>query len=155
MFDFIIKRFIKNSNNIQDVKIREAYGTFAGVFGIITNIILFLLKLVIGVASGSISIIADAMNNLADSGSSILTIVGFKLSSRPADEDHPYGHARMEYLTGLAISVLIIIIGFEFFTSSAKKIFSPEMPDFRIFTFVILAISIIGKLLQALFYRKI
>ncbi len=155
MFDFFIKRFIKNSNNIQDVKVRESYGTFAGIFGIITNFILFVLKLIIGIASGSISIIADAMNNLADSGSSILTIVGFKLSSKPADQDHPYGHARMEYLTGLGISVLIIIIGFEFLTSSAGKIFSPEIPDFRILTFVILGISIIGKLIQALFYRKI
>ncbi len=155
MFNFFIKRFIKNSDNIQDIKVREAYGTFSGVFGIVTNLILFILKLLIGLASGSISIIADAMNNLADSGSSILTIVGFKLSSKPADEDHPYGHARMEYLTGLGISVLIIIIGFEFLTSSAKKIFSPEIPDFRIITFVILGISIIGKILQALFYRKV
>lgn len=155
MFNFIIKRFIKNSDNMQDIKVRESYGTFAGIFGIITNFILFLLKLIIGLASGSISIIADAMNNLADSGSSILTIIGFKLSSKPADEDHPYGHARMEYLTGLGISVLIIVIGFEFLTSSASKIFSPELPDFRIITFIILGISIIGKLLQALFYRKI
>ncbi len=155
MFNFLIKRFIKNSESLHDTHVREAYGTFAGVFGIITNIVLFLMKLIIGIVSGSISILADAINNLADSGSSVLTIVGFKLSSKPADEDHPYGHARMEYLTGLGISVLILIIGFELLISSAKKLLSPELPGFSIVTFLILGLSIMLKLFQGLFYKKI
>ena len=131
MFKFLKLLFGKQltEDSIRDASSREACGTVAGIFGIVSNLILFALKLAIGLASGSISIIADAVNNLADSGSSILTIVGFKLSSKPADEDHPYGHARMEYLTGLGISVIILIIGFELMTSSASKIFSPEIPE--------------------------
>ena len=155
MLDFILKLFIKDSGNISDAKVRKAYGTFAGIFGIITNLILFLLKLFIGLVSGSISIMADAVNNLADSGSSVLTIIGFKLSSKPADKDHPFGHERMEYLTGLCISVIILIVGFELLTESFSKLFSPELPNFRFLTFVILIISMIGKILQGLFYRKI
>lgn len=155
MFNFIIRIFVKDHDKINSPSVRESYGTFAGIFGIVTNLILFALKLVIGVLSGSISILADAINNLADSGSSILTIVGFKLSSKPADADHPYGHERMEYLTGLGISVLILIIGFELLTSSFKKLFSPEMPNFGLITFIILIISIFGKFFQGLFYKKI
>lgn len=157
MLNFL-KLLFKNNiteDSIRDAASREACGTFAGVFGIISNLLLFALKLTVGLMSGSISIIADAVNNLADSGSSILTIVGFKLSSKPADEDHPYGHARMEYLTGLGISVIILIIGFELLSSSASKIFSPELPDFSTITFVILVISIFIKLFQGLFYRRV
>lgn len=155
MFNFFIRLFVRDASNLSSPKVRESYGAFAGFFGIVTNLVLFAMKLIIGILSGSISILADAINNLADSGSSILTIVGFKLSSKPADADHPYGHERMEYLTGLAISVLILIIGFEFLVSSVKKLFSPEMPNFSYITFIILIISIFGKLLQGLFYRKI
>ena len=154
MYNLIVKLFIKNSSDIHSPKVREAYGTFSGIFGIVTNLILFSLKFTIGLISGSISILADATNNLADSASSILTIIGFKLSSKPADEDHPFGHERMEYLTGLGISVFILFIGFEFLTSSFKKIFSPEIPHFGSITFIVLTISIIGKLLQGLFYKK-
>ncbi len=155
MFNFFIKLFVKNHTNLSCAKVRQSYGTFAGIFGIITNLILFVLKLVIGILSGSISVLADSINNLADSGSSILAIVGFKLSSKPADADHPYGHERMEYLTGLGISVLIIVIGFEFFTSSFKKLFSSEMPNFSKITFIILIISIFCKIFQGYFYRKV
>lgn len=154
MFNHILKLLI-NGSDVKDAKTREFLGTFSGVFGIISNFILFVLKLIIGLLSGSISIIADAVNNLADSGSSVLTIIGFKLSSKPADEDHPYGHARMEYLTGLGISVIILIIGFELLSSSVGKIFSPEIPDFSVITFIILALSILIKLFQGLLYRKI
>ncbi len=155
LYNFLIKRFIKNSDNLQSPTVREAYGTFAGFFGIFTNIVLFLLKLTIGLLSGSVSIIADSVNNLADSGSSILTIVGFRLSSKPADDDHPYGHARMEYLTGLGISVLVIIIGFEMLTASFEKLFSPELPSFSFITLIVLLLSVFLKLFQGEFYKKV
>jgi len=155
MFDRIIGLFIKDSDNTDSPTVRQSYGTFAGVFGIVTNLILFALKLIIGLLSGSISILADAINNLADSGSSILTIIGFKLSSKPADADHPFGHERFEYLTGLGISVLVLIIGFELLTSSIGRMLSPAMPNFNIVTFIILSVSVIGKLFQGLTYKRI
>lgn len=155
MVELILKLFIRNQDKLSPAKRREKYGTFAGLFGIVTNLILFAFKLFIGIVSGSISIMADAINNLADSGSSILTIVGFKLSSKPADADHPFGHERMEYLTGLGISVLIIFIGFEFLTSSVSKLFNPEMPSFSYVTILVLLISVLGKLFQGLFYKKV
>ncbi|MBR3995485.1 MAG: cation transporter [Clostridia bacterium] len=155
MLKFFFSVFKKNHGDIQSATVRESYGTLAGIFGIITNLILFVIKLVIGILSGSISILADAINNLADSGSSILTIIGFKLSSKPADKEHPYGHERMEYLTGLGISVLILIIGFELLTTSFKKLFSPELPNFSNITFIVLFISILLKLFQGLFYKRV
>lgn len=155
MFCFLSGLFMNNNGVISDAKTRRTYGTFAGVFGIITNLVLFTLKILIGLFSGSVSIIADAVNNLADSGSSVLTIVGFKLSSKPADKDHPFGHERMEYLTGLCISAIILIVGFELLTESFSKLFSPELPIFSYLTFIILIASIVAKLIQGLFYRKI
>lgn len=155
MFKLFFNVFKKEHNDTPNTSVREAYGTLAGIFGIITNLVLFAIKLIIGILSGSISILADAINNLTDSGSSILTIIGFKLSSKPADKEHPYGHERMEYLTGLGISVLILIIGFELLTTSIRKLFSPELPNFSYITFIVLFISIFLKLFQGLFYRKV
>ena len=118
MVNFLAKIFIKDYNNIESEKVRTKYGILAGVFGIITNFILFVIKIVIGLISASISIIADAINNLSDMGSSLLTLVGFKISGKPADKDHPFGHQRIEYIIGLIIAMLIIFIGFELFTTS-------------------------------------
>lgn len=134
---------------------RKSCGSFAGFFGIFTNTLLFVMKVFIGVLSGSISIIADAVNNLGDFASSVFTVIGFKLASKPADEEHPYGHARIEYLTGLGISLLVILIGFEFFKSSIEKIISPSMPSFSFITYAVLFISVIIKLFQGLVYKKI
>ncbi len=155
MTNFLIKLFIRDSKNISNSKVRENYGKFAGIIGIISNIILFIIKITAGMLSNSIAIIADAINNLSDSGSSLVTVLGFKLSGRPADEKHPYGHARMEYISGLIVSFIILILGFQLIQTSAKKIINPEPAIFNLVSILVLVVSILIKLWQSLFYRKI
>ena len=152
---FFIKLFIKDYENTQDPKVRERYGKFAGAVGIISNMVLCLMKILIGIFSQSIAIIADGINNLADASSSIITLVGFKLASRPEDEGHPYGHARIEYLTGLFISILIIILGVQLFKTSVEKILHPESLEFSYITIAVLVIAIGIKLWQAFFNVRI
>ena len=152
---FFIKLFIKDYENTQDPKVRERYGKFAGAVGIISNMVLCLMKILIGIFSRSIAIIADGINNLADASSSIITLVGFKLASRPEDEGHPYGHARIEYLTGLFISILIIIPGVQLFKTSVEKILHPESLEFSYITIAVLVIAIGIKLWQAFFNVRI
>ena len=135
--------------------IRESMGTIAGAVGILSNVFLFAVKIAVGLLSGSISIIADAINNLSDSGSSLMTIIGFKLASKPADKEHPFGHERMEYLTGLFVSAAIIIIGFELLTSSFDKLFSPEPTQYTVISVAVLVLSIAVKLIQGRFYRNV
>ena len=118
MGNFLFKWFIKDYENTRDPKVRDDYGKLAGIVGIISNTILCTMKILIGLISGSISIVADGINNLADGASSIITLLGFKLASLPEDEDHPYGHARIEYIAGMAVSVMILIVGFELGKSS-------------------------------------
>ena len=113
MGNFFIKLFVKDYRNTSDPKVRERYGKFAGVVGIVSNLLLCMIKILAGVFSASIAIIADGINNLADASSSVMTLVGFRLASIPEDKDHPYGHARIEYLTGLFVSVLIIVLGLQ------------------------------------------
>lgn len=150
---FLKKMFIKNYRNIDDAKVRLKYGQVAGIIGIISNIVMFAVKLLIGIISASITIIVDAVNNMTDAGSSILTLVGFKLASKPADRDHPYGHARFEYVMGLIISMITFAAGLIFAKSSIEKIFAPEPIDISILTYVILGIGILVKLFQMLMYR--
>ena len=145
MTKLIIKLFLKNKNP-DTASGRESYGRIAGIVGIICNLLLSILKFVIGTVSNSVSITADATNNIADAGSSIITLVGFRLSEKPADEDHPYGHARIEYITGLIISFLILLIGYDILKSSVDKIIHPEESVFSWVTVVILVSSIIVKL---------
>ena len=114
--------FIKDYKNIENSKVRNAYGTMCGIVGIISNMIICALKIIIGLIINSIAIIADGINNLADAGSSILTLVGFKLSARPCDKEHPFGHERMEYITGLIVSLIIIAIGLLLLESSINKL---------------------------------
>ena len=111
MTDLLLRLFVKHASDTSDPAVRAGYGRLAGVTGIVCNLLLFALKLLAGTISGSVSITADAVNNLSDASGSIVTLVGFKLASRPADNEHPYGHARMEYLSGLAVAVLILVIG--------------------------------------------
>lgn len=146
------KLFIKDYQNTCDPAVRERYGTVSGAFGIVTNIVLFVIKLLIGLFSNSITIIADAVNNLTDVGSSVLTMLGFKLSSKPADKEHPYGHARYEQVTALLIALLVLSIGVLFAKSSIEKIISPEELSFGIVTYLTLIAAIVLKLVQMLVY---
>lgn len=145
MTKLIIKLFLKNKNP-DTASGRESYGRVAGIVGIICNLLLSILKFIVGTVSNSVSITADATNNIADAGSSIITLVGFRLSEKPADEDHPYGHARIEYITGLIISFLILLIGYDIFKSSVNKIINPEDSVFSWVTVIILVSSIAVKL---------
>lgn len=151
MNELLTKLFIKDHEKTSDPLVREKYGKLAGAVGIISNLLLCIMKIAIGIFSKSIAIIADGINNLADASSSIITLVGFKLASMPEDEDHPYGHARIEYLAGLFVSIFIIVIGLQLFKSSVTKILDPEPLVFNITTVVILAAAIIIKLWQASF----
>ncbi len=155
MFNFLIRKFVKDYQNVDDIKVREHYGRFSGAVGITTNILLFMMKIITGLVFHSISITADAINNLSDSGSSIVTLVGFKLAGKPADEEHPYGHARIEYLSGLIVSFVILIIGFQLAQSSFDKILNPQDTQFSIITIVVLIVSALIKVWQCLFYIKV
>lgn len=151
MGNLLVKLFIKDHEKTSDPAVREQYGKFAGIVGIVSNLILCTMKILIGLFSKSIAIVADGINNLADASSSIITLVGFKLASQPEDEDHPYGHARIEYLTGLFISIFIIVIGFSLLKTSVDKIINPEAMDFSNVTIIVLVIAIAIKLWQAMF----
>ncbi len=151
MGNILIKIFIKDHENTQDPQVRESYGKFAGIVGIISNLILCIMKILIGLFSKSIAIVADGINNLADASSSIITLVGFRLASQPEDEDHPYGHARIEYITGLFISIFIIVIGLSLLKSSVDKIINPDPLQFSYVTVIILIAAIIIKLWQSMF----
>ncbi len=153
MIKFIIKKAIKNYTNTADPKIRTAYGKLAGIIGILTNSILAVSKFIVGLITGSLAISADGFNNLSDASSSIMTLIGFKLASKPEDKEHPYGHARMEYLTALVISFVILIIGGNFFRLSISKIFNPVNIHYTVAAIAILIISILVKLWQATFYK--
>lgn len=155
MTDLLIKLFIKNSEDIMNPLVRKEYGTLSGGVGIVCNIILFLIKLITGMISASISVIADAFNNLSDAASSIITIIGFKLADKPADNDHPYGHGRYEYLSGLLIAFLIIMTAVELLKGSIDKIINPTEVEFSVFSVVILIFSIGLKMWMALFNKKI
>ena len=155
MTSLLIRLFVKNHEKTADPRVRESYGKFAGIVGIVSNVILCVMKIIIGVFSKSIAIIADGINNLADASSSIMTLVGFKLASQPEDEKHPYGHARIEYLTGLFVSILIIIIGVQLLKTSFEKILDPQPLEFSYTTVIILIIAIIIKLWQSMFNRNI
>lgn len=150
MTKLLIKLFIKNADATTP-KGRELFGRLAGAVGIICNLILSIMKLIIGTVTNSVSITADATNNISDAGSSIVTLVGFRLSGKPADKDHPYGHARIEYISSLIISFIILLIGCSIFKESVIKIFKPEESLFNIATVIILVVSILVKLWLSVF----
>lgn len=155
MTNYLIKLLIPNSEEITNQKVRQRYGMVSGLVGIVCNIILFFVKFFAGIITASISISADAFNNLSDAGSSIVTLIGFKMSGKPADTDHPYGHGRIEYLTGLIVSFAIILMGYELFKSSVDKILHPKEIEFNIISIVILGASILVKMWMSTFYRKL
>ena len=148
----IKKLFIKNYKDTKNPEVRNRYGIVSGVFGIITNFILFLIKFIIGIISNSITIMADAFNNLSDSGSCIITILGFKLSNKPPDKEHPYGHKRYEYITAMIIALLIFSMGILFLKTSVDKMFNPEIISINYLKYIILLVAIIGKIIQMFVY---
>ncbi len=154
MTPFLLKRFIKNYENTTDPKVRTAYGKLAGAVGIICNFMLFIMKIAVGMLFGSVSVTADAVNNLSDASSSIISLMGFKLADKPADEEHPYGHGRFEYLSGLLVAVFIIVIGIELLRGSINKILNPTPVEFSYITVGVLIFSVLVKLWMALFNFK-
>ncbi|SHM37404.1 cation diffusion facilitator family transporter [Anaerosporobacter mobilis DSM 15930] len=152
--NYILRLMLKNSRDIQKSQMRSAVGKLSGLVGIVCNLLLAGGKFVVGFLSGSVSITADALNNLSDAASSIVTLIGFKLAERPADADHPYGHARYEYLSGLAVAVMIIVIGFELAKSSVGKILNPTAVEFSFLTACVLFGSILVKIWLFLFNSK-
>ena len=155
MTQLLIKLFVKDSANLNSPTVRGAYGKLGGAVGITSNLLLFAAKLFAGLVSGSISITADAMNNLSDSAASVITLAAFKLAEKPADEDHPYGHARYEYISGVIVSCLIIIIGLQFFVSSFQKIFNPSAVEYSAAFWVILGGSMAIKLWMSFFNTRL
>ena len=155
MTNLLLRLLIKGPINPDSPKVRSAMGRLSGLVGIVCNAILFLGKLIIGLVTGSLSITADAMNNLSDASSSIVTLIGFKLAEKPADEDHPYGHARFEYLSGLAVAAMIIVIGFELGKSAVDKILNPVPVEFTTAVWLILGGSMAVKLWLALFNGRL
>lgn len=152
MTKLLLQFFVKNNENTEDPAVRASVGKLAGATGIVCNCILFLGKLIAGLLAGSVAIIADAVNNLSDASSSVVTLLGFRLAQQPADADHPYGHARYEYLSGLVVAVLILVIGVELVKSSVGKIIHPEPIVFSAITVTILVASIAMKLWMAMFF---
>lgn len=156
MIKLLTKFFVKDSENTKDAQVRAAYGNMSGIVGIFLNLCLFAVKLLAGIVSASISVIADAFNNLSDAGSSVVTYLGFKLARRPADREHPFGHGRYEYVTGLGISVVILLVGVELLKSSVSKIFTPEeQTSITLLSIIILAVSVIVKLWMFFFNKAI
>ncbi|MBT2732750.1 cation diffusion facilitator family transporter [Carnobacterium sp. ISL-102] len=150
-----MKRFFKwVENRSEEKEIRTTFGTLAGKVGLLSNFLLFAMKLMIGLFSGSVSIIADAMNNLSDSASSVLTLIGFRIAAKPADKKHPYGHQRSEYITGMIISFIILFVGGQFLITSIKRILQPESLQTSSVMFVILILSIGIKVAQGYFYQE-
>ena len=155
MIKLMLRLFVKNYENKEDSKVRASVGRLSGAVGIGANCLLFAGKLMAGLISGSMSIMADAMNNLTDAASSIVTLIGFRLAEQPADEDHPYGHARYEYLSGLAVAALIVVIGFELAKGSVEKIFNPVAVEASWVAVAVLVASMAVKLWLAAFNRKL
>lgn len=148
------KLFIKNYKNVSDPNVRLRYGMLAGTFGLVSNTLLCIGKLVVGLIGKSITVVADAINNLSDAGSSVVTLFGFKMANKPADEKHPYGHARYEYITALIVALIVFFLGALFGKESIDKIINPEKTTVSVITYVILAVAIAMKLWQFTIYRR-
>ena len=151
MTKLLLRLFVKNADATDSPQVRSAMGKLSGIVGIVCNLLLFGFKLLVGTLSGSVAIAADAMNNLSDAASAIVTLIGFKLAERPADEHHPYGHARYEYLSGLAVAGMILVIGFELAKTSVEKIFNPSPTEFTVPVAAVLIGSIAVKLWLSVF----
>lgn len=154
-FQFMINKFIKNNSNVKDDKVRNSYGVFGGIIGILVNVLLFIIKLSVGLLVSSIAIMADAFNNLSDAASSLITILGFKLSNKPADREHPFGHGRIEYLSALIVAFMVMLVGLQFIKSSFERIINPAPVTFELIPFILLFISIFLKVWLSKFNKFI
>lgn len=155
MTELLLRRFVRDHENTGDPDVRQRYGTFSGIVGIVCNLVLFAFKYLAGTLAGSVAITADAFNNLSDAGSSVVTLLGFKLAGQKPDPDHPFGHGRVEYLSGLVVAALILMMGFEVLKSSFDKILHPSEIQFSLISILILAVSILGKLWMSLFNKTL
>ena len=154
MTDFILKLFVKDYENKADPKVRAKCGSAVAIIGIIVNLFLAAFKLFAGILSGSISITADAINNISDAGSQVVSLITFKISAKPADRDHPFGYARIEYVASMIVSFLILFVSISLFSESVQKILNPTETDYSILVMVILAVSVLGKLWLFFFGRS-
>lgn len=155
MTNFFIRKFVKNHTDTENSAVRGAYGKMASVVGIVVNLMIALGKFIIGMIIGSVAITADGVNNFADASASVISLIGFKMASKPADEEHPYGHGRYEYLSAMLVAVFVMVIGVELLSSGMEKIFNPTRVDFGIVTAIILVVSVLAKLWLMIFYKKI
>ena len=155
MTEFLVKHFVKDYEKTEKVSVRTAYGTLASTVGIFCNVLLFLMKITIGIMIHSISVIADAFNNLSDAGSSIISFIGVKIASKPADKEHPFGHGRMEYIAALIVAFLVLQVGFTFFKDAVGKIKHPQEIEFNLVSVIVLLLSIGIKLWLGMFNKKL
>ena len=156
MTELLIRLFIKNREDVKDNVVRQSYGKLGGFVGIGCNLLLCILKITVGLISGSISIMADGLNNLTDMGSSVIAIIGFRLAGKPADSEHPFGHGRMEYMSAFIVAIIILLVGFELLKSSANALIDgTQSPEYSIIAIIILVVSVIIKFWMFLFNRKI
>ena len=155
MTELLSRLFVKNHQDAQNPAVRTAYGTMVSITGIIVNLILFAAKFLVGTLFGAISIVGDAVNNLSDAGTQIISLISFRIAAKPADREHPFGHARIEYVTSMIVSFLVMLVGFELLKSSVSQIFSPERPDSSPIAIIVLIGSMLCKLWLGLFNRTI
>lgn len=155
MTELLSRLFVKNHKNVTDPRVRTAYGVMVSITGIVINLLLFLAKFTVGTLFGAISIVADAVNNLSDAGTQIISLISFRISSKPADREHPFGHARIEYVASMIVSFLVLLVGVELLKSSIQQIYSPERPESSPIAIAVLIGSILFKLWLALFNRTI
>ena len=155
MIKLLSRLFIKDRDNTENPRVRSAYGMLCGIVGIFLNILLFAGKLVAGIASGAISVTADAFNNLSDAGSSLITLIGFRLAGQKPDNTHPFGHGRIEYISGLLVSIAVTLMGFELAVTSVERIITPRETKFGSLTVIILAVSVAVKLYMTLYNRAV
>lgn len=155
MTDFLVRHFVKDYENVEKVSVRTAYGVLSSMVGIFCNVFLFIVKFIIGIVLHSVSVTADAFNNLSDAGSSVISFIGVKMASKPADEDHPFGHGRVEYIAALVVAFLVLEVGFTFLKDSLAKIRTPEILNFQLISIIILLLSIGVKMWLGVFNRKL
>ena len=155
MTEFLCRLFVKDHERVQEARVRRAYGTLCSVVGILLNILLFVGKFIVGTISGSLAIRADAVNNLTDALSQAISLLSFRMAAKPADRDHPFGHARIEYVASMIVSMLILLVGYELFRDSIGLLLHPVVTELRWVSIVVLGASVLVKLWLGLFNRAV